>query len=92
MIGIQAHVGTDGNSAASYSSEIRARLSSVSGTQVAYANYYFWQGFTNQDIGVDIFNMGKTTLSGTTTVHFTAKRTGNINKVWRPALFAIRVS
>ena len=91
-IGVQAHVGTNGSSATNYSSEIRARLNLVSGTQVAYANYYFWQSSVNQDTGVDIFNIGKTTLTGTTTIHFTAKRTGNITKVWRPALFAIRIS
>ena len=92
VIGVQAHVGTNGSSATNYSGEVRARLNSVSGTSVAFASYYFWQSGSNQDIAVDIFNMGKTTLTATTTVHFTAKRSGNMTNFQRPAIFAIRIS
>lgn len=91
LIGVKAHVGTGGSSATNYSANLRARLNSVSGTEVAVADYYFWQETYKQDIGVDIFDIGKVVLAASTVVHLTAKCAGDLKNFSKVRMFATRI-
>ena len=93
LVGVNGHVGTGGASDTNYSAGIYAMPGSLSGTAVANASYYFWQGSgVIQDIGVDLANMRKVTFSSQTTLYLGVSSSGNLKNFSQVAMWAIRIA
>lgn len=92
LVGVNGHAGTGGASDTNYSAAIYAITGSLSGTAVANASYYFWQGNgVPQDIGVDLANMQKATFNSQTTLYLGVSGSGNLKNFSQVSMWAIRI-